>query len=547
MTKNNLAGTDKPSADRPPAPSRSLYNRDGIRIETDEGGLTAFLSYTPNPRLPALEEAKLKSALEKSGVSFGVDEEALQRISGAGDALRAVVVARGRPAVPGKPPEIDYKFATDPYALRGAKSEKDRIDYRDRGPLPFVSAGDEVAMLIPGTDPIHGRSVTGKEIRADIELAEGLKPGRNVEVQDGRYVAKIEGGPRLDDKGRIEVDENWIVDGNIDIHTGNLIYPGGVDVRGVVHAGFEVNAKSVRIRGVEKNAVVKAGEDVVIGGGILGGKVSAGGSVIARFIDNAAVTSVGDVNVKLSVINSDIRSSGVTKAQTIIGGTVMSLKGVQCVNLSSEASRATLIFGIDPITQEKIGELVHKKVDIEGQIHQKNEEMAPLLDGIDELNKKKKELSQLELEFESLGARIEQGGGDAEQQEMLKSRSDEIEEQIESLKERIGELEGEIASIRPEYHSQEREVAKLRKTLEELERQHEKITSQEVELKEPPKIRITGKVLAGTKLSSAHARLVVKEDMSRITFQERKRSSKELAEAQEKGPLPRYWIHMQHM
>ena len=195
-------------------------------------------------------------------------------------------------------------FPTNPWGTVGAQSENGRINFREKGSLPYVKAGDEVATLIPGTDPVNGRRVTGGEIQASLQLASGIEPGARVEVAGDRYLAAVDGGPRLDEHGRIEVVEVWVIERDVDIHTGNVRFQGPVKIRGLVNSGFEVEAQSIECDGIEKNAVVKAKGNVTVDGGILGGIVRAGGEVSARFFNNASVTALGNIEVKLSIINS---------------------------------------------------------------------------------------------------------------------------------------------------------------------------------------------------------------------------------------------------
>lgn len=527
----------------------TLYSKGEIVIEADEQELFAYLTFTPSASLTKLEEQHLKSALTDAGIVFGLDVEAIRKVTGSRKTLSREVIARGIPGKYGKPPKLDYKFPVDPYQIKGAKDDSEKVDYRDRGQLPYVQKGELLAVLIPGTDPIPGTSVTGREIKATIVMASGLEPGWNVVVEDERYLAKINGGPRLDDRGRIEVAESWVIRGDIDIRTGNIDYPGNVDIKGVVNPGFEVQAKSIRVYGVENRSKLDARDEIVISGGILGGTVNAGGSLRARFINNANVNCGSNVDVQLSIVNSEINSGGKVSAQTIIGGTVTALYGIECVNLSSGANRSTVIFGIDPIKQVKVSDLVKRKVEIEGQIQQVSESIAPLVKKLDEVDKLKNEFKSFTAEFNSLRQRVAHSTNlEPETRKFFTERIEELKLTLHSHENEIRGHEKEIVELRMEYGDQERDLRQLKAVLENLDEEHHEIVSTEEVLPSMPKVIVKGNALLGTRISSSRARLVLRKDLSRVVFWERKFVDKEKAKEPDAPPKrPRFRISVERL
>ena len=524
-----------------PAVAKSLFNRGGVVIETDDQELVAYLSFTPSQKTPVLKEATLRAVLKEAHIEYGIDDDAVREVCSGGRTLKRFVIARGKEAVEGKPSRLDYKFPTNPWGAVGVESEDGRINFREKGELPYVKAGDELATVIPGTDPVIGKKVTGGEIQASLQLATGIEPGARVEVVGDRYLATVDGGPRLDDHGRIEVVEVWVVDRDVDIHTGNIRFKGPVKIKGLVNSGFEVEAKSVECDGIEKKAIVKAQENVMVDGGILGGVVRAGGEVSARFFNSANVTAVGNIEVKLSIINSEVNSAATVKAQTVIGGTVASLLGLECVNLSSEASRATVIFGIDPIKEQQMKDLVAKKVDIEGKIALLEEELAPLYTAREEAEKIKREVQNLLAEQTALQQRrAKVPDGDASAIEFFDSRISELEKQIEPLKDRALEIKRGMSEFEG-MAEKEVELKKLRGQLAALDEHQKTILSSIEEQETPPAVVVKGAVLRGTRFSGAHAQLVTRQDYRRVRFRELK--STESKEEIKPGAKPRTrWI-----
>jgi uncharacterized protein (DUF342 family) len=525
---------------------RSVYSKGPVIIEVDEKELLAVLTFIPSKASPVLEEQMIREALESAKIIFGIDEEEIARLSGTKKPQTRALIARGQPPKFGDPPRLEYNFSLDPFEVQIAKDERQKIDYRDRPPLPYAKKGEIVGRLIPGTDPIAGTSVTGNELEAAMEIASGSEPGKNVSFEEGIYYSKIDGGPRLDDKGRIEVAEAWTIQGDIDIRTGNIRYPGKLSIKGVINPGFEVHAKSIYVEGVENRTLLEADEDIVIGGGILGGTVTAGKTIKSRFINNAKITCGGNLDVQLSIVNSEINSSGKVQAQTIIGGTIACLGGVECVNLSSEANRSNVIFGIDPIRQSKINSLIKEKLEVQTKIQQKKDKLEPLLNKLAALSQLKDKVNPYQAECTALQQRLVHTANlDPDTKAFFNERINELKGIIATHENKIQELNQEITRIRRNLGGDEKELDVLKDMFRKLDSEHFTIIMCEEEIKFVPKIIVRGKVLTGTRFSSPRAQLVTRQDMSRVAFYERKYTEKDKIEDQEEDippGQPRYRI-----
>lgn len=94
----------------------------------------------------------------------------------------------------------------------------------------------------------------------------------------------------------------------MDYSTGNIDFPpGSVMIKGIVKAGFEVRAKNEVIADTIQGGKVIAGGSVVAKqGGIIGGNKQAvvetgGGSVYAKFVERAKIVSGDSVVIKKSL------------------------------------------------------------------------------------------------------------------------------------------------------------------------------------------------------------------------------------------------------
>lgn len=500
-----------------------LLDRSGIVIEADKRGMVCYFSYTPSTAMPKLTLPVVKAALTKAGVKFGIINEELEKLEGREEEIKNLVIARGEKASAEAEPRLEYLFSTNPYAEFKKGKGDTQVDYRDRGKLPYVKAGETVAQIVLDQTGKPGTSILGEEVLSEYREQGEFRPGKNVKLEDTLMVAEIDGAPRLDGNGNVEVSPEWIVNGDVDIKTGNIVYPGKVRINGGIEPGYEVQAETVYCSGIENRTIVKAERNIIVDGGIQGGEIYAGGRIEARFINNAKVTAVGDIDIKLSIINADVKCSGELEAQTIFGGTVAAKKGVHCVNLSSDANRSTVIFGIDPIKQENISQIVREKIEIEEHIGIIKEKMGDDYEFHENYKKLRTEVGNLIPERDALKQRRDATDPNNESAlEFFDMRLEELGAQIDPFEKEIEEGKSRFAKIERDFMNELMEINKLNKRLAKLEEEHSEIKeTEEQRTGVAPKVTVKGKALQGTRISSSHARMVLRKEFSRVVFAQR--------------------------
>jgi len=151
----------------------------------------------------------------------------------------------------------------------------------------------------------------------------------------------------------------------VDYSIGNLSMEGSLDIKGWVRSGFEVCASNeIKIGGGVEDAIVEAGADININGGIIGsaeGRVKAGGNITARFFEGARVHADGDIFVHDDILRSIVSANGsiiVTKGKgRIRGGSVEAAKGVEVNEIGSDAGIKTSVsVGTDSKTRKLLAE-----------------------------------------------------------------------------------------------------------------------------------------------------------------------------------------------
>ncbi|MFZ5828179.1 MAG: FapA family protein [Bacillota bacterium] len=305
------------------------------------------------------------AALASAKVTFGVDMEAVLELVRAGEELAdglegsPAVIARGQAPVPGEDGAILH------HELLQTPSGYPRI--RDDGTADFfelnmvrnVQEGVVLATRKPPTRGQPGSDVHGRALPAPDGRDVKLRAGKGAKLSaDGQSVlSAIEGHASVNHQGEIIVSPIFSVDGDLDWSTGSIDFVGTVIVRGDVGPGFSVKAgQNVEIHGGVVGGTVEAGGDLVVRYGIIGagrGKVSAGGKVQCRFVEGAEIRAGGDVLVVEGLLNAHLFSGGkvaVTGPRgSIIGGQVRARDEVSAKVLGSSAGAPTEIqVGVPP-------------------------------------------------------------------------------------------------------------------------------------------------------------------------------------------------------
>ncbi len=333
-----------------------------VRLSADR--LQALATLYARDALGALLTAEgLVLILAGQGVNFGIQVErivaGLAKAHATNKAVEDVVVAQGQAPVHGENGRLELLCGGQ--ACEEPPDEMARLDYRNRGLFSVAEKGQDIARLLPPTKGVPGRDVTGAVVPARDGAVLRLALGKNVEaLENGALLRAKIPGVVLSGKGSLDVSELLSITGDVDYGTGNIELPlGSVRVGGTVRTGFTVQAPGqVLVEGMVESARVIADGDVVVRGGIFmsgdeAAFVQAGGNVSAAFTHNAMIQAGGDVTVALSMVGSKsnkgsrVTSGGFVRVSDpkgrIMGGTVVSAKGIEVFDAGSERGMVTTL------------------------------------------------------------------------------------------------------------------------------------------------------------------------------------------------------------
>jgi uncharacterized protein (DUF342 family) len=299
------------------------------------------------------EPAALLAALARAQVVHGIDQQAISEASCGSPFARDLVVARGTASVPGVDAQLEL-LVDERVHFRA--DDFDRVDYHELHRAREVAAGAPLARLHPASPGAPGRSVTGRELPAHagrpLDLQALCGEGTRISAGDPALLeAAAAGVYRRTRSGKFQVQPQLVIEGDVDLTSGNLDTALSVMITGDVKAGFTVKSGAdIVVMGVVEDARVSARGNISVRGGILPGRqrVKAHGNLVARYITGREVKG-RDIEVAGSVRFSRVLATGAVTAKEIIAGRLIAAGNLTCESLGSlEGSRTQVQVGIDP-------------------------------------------------------------------------------------------------------------------------------------------------------------------------------------------------------
>ena len=337
-----------------------------------------------------ITEEIAKKALIEHGVVFGIKEDVIKKLVEKGLKakedptifLEAIedVVAEGQFVQNGADAKLELLFESETKQEEQPATEgqdADRVDYRNVKSIQNVKKGQVLAKKVPPTNGINGRTVTGKEIKAE--------PGKDVKFIIGKgvvpsadnpdlYVAESD-GQVIFKNNKLEVLAIYEINGDVDLSIGNIDFVGSVIIHGNV-GEFKIKAgEDVIIDEVADGTEIIAGGKVTVKGGIVGKKarVIAQDDITTKYIRNAYVETEKNIIVNEAAMHSTLISGGKITVMgakgLIVGGTIAAAYEVSAKEIGAKMATPTEIsIGETPKMREEMQKATTELKNIEDQL-----------------------------------------------------------------------------------------------------------------------------------------------------------------------------------
>ncbi len=412
--------------------------------------------------------------LKANGIIHGLKEDEISDLEDHPVYEKPVIVAEGTKPVNGNDAKIVYNFE-DQESQVSYKEKRGKVDFKEMNQIQNVVEGQILARKVPFEEGKPGRTVTGKLLPAKSGNDIDFNLGKNVKLSDDKItaIAEINGQVMLQSGGKMSVEPVYLVNGDVNLKSGgNIIFLGSVMVKGSVEDGFKVKASgNIEVMGNVGKSELDAEGEVIVHQGINGrteGKVRAGKTVWAKFIENANVDCGDAVIATDGIINSNVVSNRLIvcmgKRATIVGGRLRATEEIHAKTLGSVSGSETILeVGWDPRSKEKLQNL---ESELEKQTKQLDDIERNILT-LENFKKKKKKLP------------------------------DDKEEYLEELKNQKLEIHNEMLKLEDEIKSIKEYLASL---------------------KYVGKISAASKVFPGVRIMIKDAPLRVRNDFNSVTF-----------------------------
>ena len=321
-------------------------NKTYVRVSGDQ--MEAFLYLVDPGEGISYSRKEIDALLNQNGVVMGTMDEVINDAIERGVYYREILVAKGQDPVDGVDGYFDYNFSRVIDKRPDAKADG-TIDYWNISSIEHVKKDQVIATYVPAVQGLSGFTVKGKSLMP--KRARELPPlkGKGFERQEDEltYVSLLDG--KIEVQGdKIVISEIYEISGDADLSTGNINFPGDVVIYGKVCTGVSIKVGgNLTVNGNVETAVIDVGKDIIFRSGMQGGykaKVSAGGNITAKFIENTKVRAGGTIRAEV-LMNTNVEYCEKLivdgNKAAIIGGSVTALQGIYAGSIGNEAEIPT--------------------------------------------------------------------------------------------------------------------------------------------------------------------------------------------------------------
>ncbi|HKJ85358.1 MAG TPA: FapA family protein, partial [Spirochaetia bacterium] len=203
-----------------------------LSAELADAEMKAYLvAYPPGEGGADPSFDQIVSFLQMNGVVEGIDQEAIGRFVDDPPYRESVLVARGIPPKNGDDAKVRYSFDLDPSRIT-LKETDGRVDFKELNLVQNVVEGQILARKEQAKRGEAGRTVTGKLLAASDGKDVEMPIGKNVRLsEDGNSALADINGQVVISAGKILVEPVHVINGDVNLRTGNVLFLGTVLVK----------------------------------------------------------------------------------------------------------------------------------------------------------------------------------------------------------------------------------------------------------------------------------------------------------------------------
>lgn len=241
--------------------------------------------------------------------------------------------------------------------LKPAEGDDGKTDRYNLGYVQNVLPGMPLAELLPISAPGPGQEARFCQNQPILPIGHNAV----VDPNNPRRLLARSGGYVFYLNDKITVKTLLNVPHDVDFKVGNIFFVGDIAVHGSIRSGFIVHGGNVRVSGVVEGANVRAHKNLLIEGGVWGGRnsgiVHAGGKMKMDFLDKGEARGKDNIFINKSCLFSTVYAGNNLAVQgRLYGGSVAAYASVYAgESLGNKAAIPTVIrMGYDPLAMRKV-------------------------------------------------------------------------------------------------------------------------------------------------------------------------------------------------
>ena len=333
-------------------------------LQIADDNLSVTITASPAYEGQSISRAQLGERLMQAGIDPACLIESALTLAEVSH-VDELLIAKALPPQHGEDTKFEMLVNLD-LSFAPKVDEDGNVELHELQDFVHIEAGTPLMRRVPATKGVPGTDVLGKPI---VAVPGEQKPyARNTEgvkidpKDENVLIATIAGHPVAIAEG-VRVDQVLLLKG-VDLKTGNVDFDGSVDVRGDVGSGFMIEAEGdVRVQGTVERAHVRCGGDLLVTGGILGGRglddvvstnkkinqFEVGGLLRARYVSHSELRVKGNIEVREYLQAVEVNAGGDVLlgqeggAGQIIAGDCHFDKSIRCNILGNEANVNTIL------------------------------------------------------------------------------------------------------------------------------------------------------------------------------------------------------------
>ncbi len=400
-----------------------------IEISINPNNSAAFVSFTkPSGGGLDVTAEQILSALDNKFICHGILEDDIRRAVELKRYNENICAARWDPPVDGVDGVIKYFYKTD-QAVRPVENDQGEVDYKNLGLVRNITAGTPIAAITFPTEGEPGTDITGKTVHQRQGVPAKYTVGAGTSLVDGdtQIIAAVDGN-LVYKNGAFCVEETLLINGDVEVATGNVDFIGDIVIKGSVFEGFRVTSKrKITINGTVTGAELTADGDIFVKIGAINSTITSKGNVKLGFCENSRIQCEGNME-SASYVGGEIfvgQKMIASGKGVIMGGKYTALDGVEASVIGSDKYVKTEITLGNNAVLSKEKDTIEKAI---AQMEDKVDQLSKVLNTLAEIAKKSKLPPEREqLKAEALRSRIKL-------QQEIKKANKRIEDIEEALK-----------------------------------------------------------------------------------------------------------------